>query len=756
MSRSAKQVLVLGKAKGSGSRGFHSQFSALPGLTVLFATLLSVGSAGAQSRSTPAQKAAASEAFLLCRDMEKMGDAVPCWKLWVARHSSHGSEAEVMLASERVEKAEAAAPKTSSSATSAAAVGAEASPSSEKAEANPAPEGDAAEPQEELPENAEASTAVSTAPVSASGMVTDFCKADSGSSGASSKARVVQLGIGGVESLGADKVLQDINAGQVFAEVFAGRFPLERFQNVVTGIPAATGWGDQSTLPIATVRDHLTQQAKGKTELQGEAEFTNYSLGCTDYLVVPSVTSVQAKWGEGTVKGPSGEKKVKKLDLAVGTALSIFKREGDSFRLVKALSAKVPSLSDRMSDMAAQQMAGVAASASAQVKVPDVPGANIDIKGKLGAIGKAVPQIPEHISAIPTPGCLKPSAGGGGGSLAKCANSGGAASGLALATLDERMGPACLKAADPAATDQDRAVCEIRVRAGQAARGLQKSARSVEGWQLSAPLLPGDVPSFALGRAEGVKVGWGFEVKDAAGKRLAYYKVTRRGAGGPGGAAEPSTLNLRMGQSSAGATVYEVPQIGLGIRPTAEVAALVGNSGKTYVATTYAGAPIFLTYQLPQVVFGGGIAVDYDLSSLLSVPELRVVAQAGVLYGVQKRLTAMMIPIDLRVEKGFYLGKRLSMVIGVGGSVTQATLDAKASSWGGVPGKFTAMVFGPTARWGFDLALSPSVSLGFGGFGRFNVTKSEYKVTDLALIDFARRKDTWSAVGASLSLGFVL
>lgn len=43
----------------------------------------------------------ATEAFRDCREMEKYGDATPCWKRWLEKHKSAGNEAEVMVAEER-------------------------------------------------------------------------------------------------------------------------------------------------------------------------------------------------------------------------------------------------------------------------------------------------------------------------------------------------------------------------------------------------------------------------------------------------------------------------------------------------------------------------------------------------------------------------------------------------------------------------------------------------------------------------------
>lgn len=82
---------------------------------------------------TPAQKAA-TEAFRDCREMEKYGDATPCWKRWLEKHKASGSEAEVLVAEERVAKE--SAPKDE--------------PDAPAPEATPEPEEQPADEQEEV------------------------------------------------------------------------------------------------------------------------------------------------------------------------------------------------------------------------------------------------------------------------------------------------------------------------------------------------------------------------------------------------------------------------------------------------------------------------------------------------------------------------------------------------------------------------------------------------------------------------------
>ena len=47
---------------------------------------------------TQAEHAAATEAFHTCREQEKEGDARACWRLWLKKYKTTGSEAEIAYA----------------------------------------------------------------------------------------------------------------------------------------------------------------------------------------------------------------------------------------------------------------------------------------------------------------------------------------------------------------------------------------------------------------------------------------------------------------------------------------------------------------------------------------------------------------------------------------------------------------------------------------------------------------------------------
>ncbi len=73
--------------------------------------------------------------------------------------------------------------------------------------------------------------------------------------------------------------------------------------------------------------------------------------------------------------------------------------------------------------------------------------------------------------------------------------------------------------------------CAVRTRAFELARSFEKDSRQVDGWNLFAMVAHPDSPSpsFALGRAEGVKIGDAFEVLDRNNERIAFLKAIKIG-----------------------------------------------------------------------------------------------------------------------------------------------------------------------------------------------------------------------------------
>jgi hypothetical protein len=72
----------------------------------LLVVVASAGHALAQNKEpNRKERELATQEFMQCVEIEKMGDATACWKLWLTKHESTGSIAEVMFAKERAGRA---------------------------------------------------------------------------------------------------------------------------------------------------------------------------------------------------------------------------------------------------------------------------------------------------------------------------------------------------------------------------------------------------------------------------------------------------------------------------------------------------------------------------------------------------------------------------------------------------------------------------------------------------------------------------
>jgi hypothetical protein len=279
--------------------------------------------------------------------MAKEGDPTACWRLWIKKHKATGSEAEVAYAEEHQGQATNA--------------GAQAAKPTEPTTAAPAGAASAAPPAPEAQAGAAGATAAaataSASPSMATGSVLDFCaltpRADSTRF---VKQRVVVLSPSGAEQIEDDAEVRSIRGGSQVRGVFAARFPLDRFHNVVSTRVAKAGWATQTTLTIDEVRAHLkaTRPATSADEPNQEERFLNYSLGCADYLVIPNITGHKGEWTEREIQTKKGAKrKVKAFTLKLDASLGIFKREGTTFKQLRSIQGTAPTLLDLATDAAA-------------------------------------------------------------------------------------------------------------------------------------------------------------------------------------------------------------------------------------------------------------------------------------------------------------------------------------------------------------------------------------------------------------------
>jgi hypothetical protein len=578
----------------------------------------------------------------------------------------------------------------------------------------------------------------------AAGEVFDFCalkpRADSTRF---VKQRVIVFAPAAADSIAGDAAIKAVEGPRHLRDVFAARFPLDRFHNIVATLPGRAEWATAAEVSLDEVGARLGPQASrgDSAEASREARFLRYSLACADYVAFPSIESHEAKWDEKEVQTKGGgKKKVKVITLKLTGAVGIFRRDGAALRLVQTVRASVPGMLDFATDITAGA-------------IPDV---DVDLKAAglrlaVKTASKAL-RLPPHLSAVPGEACaLGRAPQDGVAGLAGCPKQGTASGELAASTLDERAGPVCREARSegtPAPRQREAMViCEVRSRAAQLARALQKEARGVEGWKLFAPLekaLPGDpeAHTMSLGREEGVKTGHGFFALSPARERLAYFKVTSVGPGGEKGTRDPSELSMRFGAAPLGSRLEEYPQIGISLMPYFGFAYLTQNHGKT-VVTRPDGA--IDRYRLSPLAVGGGAYVSYDLSGHLGAVEtyLRIGAAYFVAPGW---LNAKLLPVDVMFEKGFYIGTGALWYLGVGGGLTVVKVNVPETGRGGVAQKLGATVYGAQLRTGLDYMLSADASLRFDVGARLHFNAASYETSDGSAVanNWDQRADHYS------------
>ncbi|MBX3226910.1 MAG: hypothetical protein KIT84_40680 [Labilithrix sp.] len=720
-------------------------------------------SSSAQTTSPPPKPAAATTAFADCRAQQKVGDATACWKVWLSRYAGVGTEAEVAYAEEHAQPNTAAtAPPAGEKGTGEKGVvekaGGEKAAGEKVAGEKAAGEkgvGEKGVSEKGAGERAvtEGEPAGARQPPSGAGAspssprikgaVLDFCapRATKTSATRYEKQRLVLFAIGGAERLEEDPSVAKTRPARLLRDVFAARFPMPRFDNVLVDLAAKPGWESAETLPIADVEAFLATPISDADDdgdrRRREAAFARYSIRCTDYVAFPVVTGHAIKWAEHRAKSKDGgERTVKTPDLEVNASLAIFKRDGSQFRKVAVVSASVPGIADRASDAAASTAADV---------TNNIQVGGVDL---VAAIDTAA-QLPQQISAVPDVGCIAEKIAAGRGGVPACFAAGDGPVTHAAETIDERMSAACRKAMRTGEPD-DVTTCEVRVRAFQLARSLQKEARSVEGWKLFGVLsFRKEGLAVNLGEAEGVRVGYGFEIRDAGGDRIGYLKVIDLGPGGDAADEKPSYLDVRAGEITDGARLSEYPQIGLSLTPFVSAGAVTASSSS--VAFTEERSQRFLP---PTAFFGGGASVGYDLSSLLGWSEVALRVSGAYLAGYGgENIIASMIPIELSFEKGLYLARRLTLVFSPGFLIQHNSVQFKIAPSIRPEGALdvTGTTIGPSVRVGLDVMLHPDWSLRLEGATRMPLTTVSYEGPAIPAW-LAARSDHFMTVGLNLGL----
>ena len=104
-------------------------------------------------------------------------------------------------------------------------------------------------------------------------------------------------------------------------------------------------------------------------------------------------------------------------------------------------------------------------------------------------------------------------------------------------------------------------------------------------------------------------------------------------------------------------------------------------------------------YANPKAMAGGGGNVGFDLSGFLHFNETYLRIGAGYFAGIGgTNMSVGLIPIDVAVEKGFYVANRLTFYFAVGEVTTIAKVKLSATPQGNSDQDLSATLAGATAR----------------------------------------------------------
>jgi hypothetical protein len=735
----------------------------------LVTTVLVLFAAPALAQRAP--RSPSAEAFSFCREQEKLGDARACWSVWTQKYRATGTEAETAYAEARASASPIANARLQLTSTPSATVTLDGRPlgvtPKDSVEVAPgehrvaftsrgltegrtftvtAGETRAVDVKFESPgPRPPPGPRNQPAPRTAlpTGDVLDFCALDPRNGSAKvRKERVVLFAPSGAEQVNDDAEIHAVEGARLVREVFTARFAMDQFHNVVGSFAGRRGWERRESLSLAEMRDLLKGDPDERDPVAGdpvsgerfvrEKRLISYSLGCADYVVVPVITSHETKWESLPVAAPGRESTDKAMALAMDAELAIFRRQPGGavwFKRIARLTASVP-------------VFGAQAGSDGVTSTTRAPDSL---------------QLPRYVSGVPDATCTAYEAATDGvPGLGACATRGEGTAEQALGNRDERLGTACTRARDgstPSAERTPLAVeCEVRTRTFQLARALAEDARQVDGWKLFAMLAHAETPaSIPVGRAEGLRVGDAFEVRDGRNERVAFLKAVEIGPGGAAGEREHTVLSTRAGDAPEGARIDAYRQLGIVFAPYGSFGMLTFGSGTT---TVHSGATS-QDFSLPDAVFGGGASIGFDLSSVLRSTETYVRVGGGVLTGSGLNTTAMLVPIDLWLEKGLYVARRVTLTAAVGGTV-QLTSVTLATALGPSADDLhlSSIVAGPAARLGFDVLLHPDWSVRIEGVARVPLNGAAYTEGDGKPIpdEWRGRDDHFATLTASLGI----
>lgn len=483
-----------------------------------------------------------------------------------------------------------------------------------------------------------------------------------------------------------------VRAGELARQVILRGLPLPRFLMAFSRKTATAALFGQNRLSLAEAR-----------AAAGDDDFVGYSLGCSDWLMIPSIERGAVTWSrvekEKTVVVNNQTQTVKYLAWSASSSwnvkVRVLKRNGGNFELATTLDGSPGGL--------AQAAAGIAQGG----------GENMAFH--------------RYASTWPTAECvIGQPVDGQAGNVASCR--------AVEPELTFELPPTPPDAAcgsDDSVNGGERAMaavarCDALESGRRAVNLLNRGEKRF--WAIHSSLARRG-PQFVIssGDADGVHRGDYYVARDAGERELGFARVTRVGAGGKDA---PSVLKFKSGEAPVGTQMYEYALMGVqfGLRPSTAMLFSRGDLSST-------------------IAFGGGATIGYDITRRLAwFDEVWARTNLGYLYAASDE---RLLTFDLGLDGTTYFGGGLAGVVGAGLSVWFPTLERTDASMGKAV-KYNGTSTGAVARVGLEYAFSPDWCVSLGADGRMGLSKAELK-NDASVLRYDA--GTLLAASGSLALG---
>ncbi|HEY3665526.1 MAG TPA: hypothetical protein VGL19_05975, partial [Polyangiaceae bacterium] len=413
----------------------------------------------------------------------------------------------------------------------------------------------------------------------------------------------------------------------------------------------------------------------------GDDDFLTYSLGCSDWLFVPSVERGDVTWRkvqkEKTVVVNGNSTTMKYLAWEVSAAwttkVRVFQRVGSEFHYRTTFDGN----RGIFGGAAVSMSTGSGEDEALHRYLSTWPSADCAVAeshdGQTGSVGQCSAVSPILTLDVTPAELAGPS----------CENDGAVSGGLVAMAAVAR--------------------CAVVGAAGGAGKALAFAEK--EFWPVHAPLeARGEQRVMPVGMLEGVHRGDYYIAHNERREALGYARVTQVGAGGE---ASPSALKFKAGDPPLGSQMEEKPLLGVqfGLRPGALFLFSHGDLKSHYA-------------------IGGEATIGYDLTRYLSwSDEVWARVNVGYFHGSSDE---GVLDLDLGFEGISYFGGGVSSVFGLGYSALVPSLTrfdplvAKDVSYSGVSS-------GALARLGLEFAFSPDWDLAITAEGRYGAGNVQLK-----------------------------